>query len=155
MAAVSELLANEREDLAGRDRAAQRRPGRRRRASCGTTPTLLTTNVNRLADVTLVLVQQRAKLAEVLDVAPAALGNLARAYNPDFGTLDTRDNGLGSLNAGGRRLRRARPGSAGCDLAADLPLPLPVPDPTAPLPGRRRADLRPPALRRRERRREP
>ena len=94
-------------------RAAGRRargpPGARSR--CSPTPwatwrgfvqdntTLLTTNVDRLADVTLVLVQQRAKLAEVLDVAPAALGNLARAYNPDFGTLDTRDNGLGSLNA--------------------------------------------------------
>ena len=59
----------------------------------------MTVNVDRLADVTLALVQQRSALAEVLDVAPAALGNLARAYNPDYGTLDTRDNGLGSANA--------------------------------------------------------
>jgi virulence factor Mce-like protein len=89
---------------------------------------LLTTNVDRLADVTLVLVQQRAKLAEVLDVAPAALGNLARAYNPDFGTLDTRDNGLGSLNAE----------VVVCGLLAqagriELQLPLPLPDLTGPL----------------------
>jgi ABC-type transporter Mla subunit MlaD len=61
--------------------------------------TLLSTNVNRLADVTLALVQQRSALAEVMDVAPAALGNLAHAYNPDYGTLDTRDNGLGAANA--------------------------------------------------------
>ena len=27
---------------------------------------------------------------------PAALGNLAHAYNPDYGTLDTRDNSAGS-----------------------------------------------------------
>ena len=60
---------------------------------------LVTVNVDRLADVTLALVQERSALAEVLDVAPAALGNLARAYNPDYGTLDTRDNGLGSANA--------------------------------------------------------
>lgn len=60
---------------------------------------LVTTNVNRLADVTLSLVQQRDALAQVLEVAPAALGNLAHAYNPDFGTLDTRDNSLGSANA--------------------------------------------------------
>jgi virulence factor Mce-like protein len=60
---------------------------------------LLTTNVDRLADVTLSLVQQRDALAQVLEVAPAALGNLAHAYNPDFGTLDTRDNSLGSTNA--------------------------------------------------------
>jgi virulence factor Mce-like protein len=89
---------------------------------------LLTTNVDRLADVTLVLVQQRAKLAEVLDVAPAALSNLARAYNPDFGTLDTRDNGLGSLNAE----------VVVCGLLAqtgriELEVPLPLPDLTGPL----------------------
>jgi phospholipid/cholesterol/gamma-HCH transport system substrate-binding protein len=60
---------------------------------------LLTTNVDRLADVTLSLVQQRTALGQVLEVAPAALGNLAHAYNPDFGTLDTRDNSLGSANA--------------------------------------------------------
>jgi hypothetical protein len=55
--------------------------------------------VDKLADVTLTLVQQRQALAQVLDVAPAALGNLAHAYNPDYGTLDTRDNSLGSTNA--------------------------------------------------------
>jgi virulence factor Mce-like protein len=98
MAAVSDLLANEREDLAAavqllssaladvasfvKENAAQ-----------------LSTNVNRLADVTLSLVQQRSALAQVLDVAPAALGNLAHAYNPDYGTLDTRDNSLGAANA--------------------------------------------------------
>jgi virulence factor Mce-like protein len=60
--------------------------------------TLLTTNVNRLADVTLTLVQQRTALAQVLDTAPAALSNLSHAYNPDYGTLDTRDNSLGSTN---------------------------------------------------------
>ena len=46
--------------------------------------------------MTLALVQQRQALAEVLDVAPAALGNLSHAYNPDYGTLDTRDNSVGS-----------------------------------------------------------
>ena len=38
MAAVSELLADEREDLQARDRPAQRRPGRRGAASSRTTP---------------------------------------------------------------------------------------------------------------------
>jgi ABC-type transporter Mla subunit MlaD len=98
MAEVNELLAAERDDLAEAisllnlalaDVAGFVEDNR----------ALLTTNVNRLADVTLALVQQRTALAEVLEVAPAALGNLAHAYNPDFGTLDTRDNGLGSANA--------------------------------------------------------
>ena len=98
MAAVSELLASEREDLKVAVALLSDALGDVAKFVQDNT-TLLTTNVDRLADVTLVLVQQRSKLAEVLDVAPAALGNLARAYNPDYGTLDTRDNGLGSLNA--------------------------------------------------------
>jgi virulence factor Mce-like protein len=98
MAAVSDLLAAEREDLA----AAVQLLSKALADVAGfiqDNTTLLSTNVNRLADVTLALVQQRSALADVLDVAPAALGNLAHAYNPDYGTLDTRDNGLGAANA--------------------------------------------------------
>ena len=90
--------------------------------------------------------------AEVLDVAPAALGNLAHAYNPDYGTLDTRDNGLGLAQRRGRRLQclaAARPG----DLRPTCRC---RPDGDA----RAAADdagghLRPAAVRRRERRRSP
>jgi ABC-type transporter Mla subunit MlaD len=92
------LLAGEREDLA----AAVRLLSQALADVAGfiqDNQTLLSTNVNRLADVTLALVQQRSALAEIMDVAPAALGNLAHAYNPDYGTLDTRDNGLGAANA--------------------------------------------------------
>jgi virulence factor Mce-like protein len=95
MAAVASQLAGEREDLASAitllNKALADVAG-----FVQANRTLLTTNVNRLADVTLALVQQRQALAEVLDVAPAALGNLAHAYNPDYGTLDTRDNSAGS-----------------------------------------------------------
>jgi virulence factor Mce-like protein len=127
MAAVSDLLASEREDLQAAIALLSDALGDVAGFVRDNT-TLLTTNVDRLADVTLVLVQQRAKLAEVLDVAPAALGNLARAYNPDFGTLDTRDNGLGSISAEivvcGALAQAGR-----VDLAVDLPLP----DATAPV----------------------
>ena len=95
MAAVADLLAQERQDLASAvqllNQALSDVSG-----FVQDNTSLLTTNVNRLADVTLALVQQRQALAEVLDVAPAALGNLAHAYNPDYGTLDTRDNSVGS-----------------------------------------------------------
>jgi phospholipid/cholesterol/gamma-HCH transport system substrate-binding protein len=98
MAAVADLLEGERQDLATAiellSSALADVAGFVRDNS-----TLLSTNINRLADVTLTLVQQRQALAEVMDVAPAALGNLAHAYNPDYGTLDTRDNSLGALNA--------------------------------------------------------
>ncbi|RZU33225.1 MCE family protein [Blastococcus saxobsidens] len=127
MAAVTDLLAAEREDLAEaitllNDALADVAGFVRDNTA------LLTTNVDRLADVTLVLVQQRNALAEVLDVAPAALGNLARAYNPDYGTLDTRDNGFGSMT----------PEVVVCGALYQLGrvdlevLPLPV-EPTAPL----------------------
>jgi virulence factor Mce-like protein len=98
MVAVMDLLAGEREDLAEAVTLLSQALGDVA-GFIRTNNALLTTNVDRLADVTLALVQQRSALAEVLDVAPAALGNLARAYNPDYGTLDTRDNGLGTVNA--------------------------------------------------------
>lgn len=53
---------------------------------------LLKSNVDRLNDVTDVLVKQQRALEEILDVAPAALGNLANTYNGSAGTLDTRPN---------------------------------------------------------------
>ncbi|MGY1809103.1 MCE family protein [Blastococcus sp. SYSU D00669] len=98
LAAVAEQLAGEREDLAAAVALLSRALGEVATFVQQNTA-LLSTNVNRLADVTLTLVQQRDALAEVLDVAPAALGNLAHAYNPDYGTLDTRDNSLGATNA--------------------------------------------------------
>ena len=51
---------------------------------------ILNSNVDRLTTVTGVLVDQQRALAETLDVGPAALGNLANAYNGSSGTLDTR-----------------------------------------------------------------
>lgn len=97
MAAVAAQLEGEREDLAAAVALLSQALGEIA-TFVQTNAALLTTNVDRLADVTLTLVQQRAALAEVLDVAPAALGNLAHAYNPDYGTLDTRDNSVGSTS---------------------------------------------------------
>ncbi len=91
LAAVADQLAAEREDLA---RAVQQLA-----VALGEVSTFvrdnkedLTANVTDLASVTSVLVKQRAALEEFLDVAPTALSNLQLAYNPDSGTLDTRDN---------------------------------------------------------------
>lgn len=53
---------------------------------------ILDSNVDRLTEVTAVLVRQQDALAETLDIAPAALGNLANTYNASSGTLDTRAN---------------------------------------------------------------
>ncbi len=58
---------------------------------------VLKSNVDKLTGITQVLVDQRAALAETLDVAPLALGNLQNAYNAASGTLDTRAD-LNELN---------------------------------------------------------
>ncbi|TCO65317.1 MCE family protein [Actinocrispum wychmicini] len=47
-------------------------------------------NVDKLASITQVLVDERGALAEVLDVAPLALSNLVDTYNASSGTLDAR-----------------------------------------------------------------
>ena len=57
----------------------------------------LTANVSNLQEVTAVLVKQRTSLEEFIDVSPTALSNLQLAYNPETGTLDTRDNGENEL----------------------------------------------------------
>ncbi|ONI73293.1 ABC transporter substrate-binding protein [Actinosynnema sp. ALI-1.44] len=52
----------------------------------------LKSNVNKLAGITQVLVDQRAALAETLDIAPLALSNVFGSYNASSGTLDARSN---------------------------------------------------------------
>ncbi|MGW9308642.1 MCE family protein [Saccharomonospora azurea] len=91
LAQVSGFLADERENLSATV------------AELGTTLEIVDefltdnhdrvkSNVDKLADVTEVLVEQRAALAETLDIAPLALGNLANTYNAASGTLDARPN---------------------------------------------------------------
>ncbi|HEV7979412.1 MCE family protein [Amycolatopsis sp.] len=52
----------------------------------------LKSNVDKLASVTKVLVDQRSALAEILDVAPVGLSNVTNTYNASSGTLDARAN---------------------------------------------------------------
>jgi virulence factor Mce-like protein len=52
----------------------------------------LKSNVDKLAGITKVLVDQRSALAEILDVAPVGLSNVVNAYNASSGTLDARPN---------------------------------------------------------------
>lgn len=57
-------------------------------------------NVDRLVPLTRTLVEQRASLAEALDVAPLAAGNIVAAYDPDTRSLDGRAN-LNEISMGG------------------------------------------------------
>ncbi|MFF0724789.1 MCE family protein [Streptomyces sp. NPDC004134] len=60
----------------------------------------LKANVDKLADLTRILVDNRASLAEAMDSAPLATDNLLRAYNPGKRTIDGRGN-LNELSMGG------------------------------------------------------
>jgi virulence factor Mce-like protein len=51
---------------------------------------ILRTDVRKLANITDIIVRQRAALTEFANVAPAALGNLTNSYNARSGTLDVR-----------------------------------------------------------------
>jgi virulence factor Mce-like protein len=53
---------------------------------------LIKSNVDNLAQVTKVLVDERAALAEVLDTAPLALDDVVNSYNAASGSLDARAN---------------------------------------------------------------
>ncbi|WAL67457.1 MCE family protein [Amycolatopsis cynarae] len=54
--------------------------------------TLLESNVDKLASVTKVLVDQRAALAEVLDVSPTAMSNFINSYDSATGSIAIRYN---------------------------------------------------------------
>jgi ABC-type transporter Mla subunit MlaD len=60
----------------------------------------LKANVDDLADITQVLVDQRRALAETFDIVPLATDNVLKAYNPKTRTLDGRGN-LNELSMGG------------------------------------------------------
>jgi phospholipid/cholesterol/gamma-HCH transport system substrate-binding protein len=55
------------------------------------------TDIKGLADITGVLVKEKASLNETLAVAPIALANIVHAYQPNIGSLGTRSN-LASLS---------------------------------------------------------
>lgn len=86
---VTAFLADEREDLG----AAVRQLG----IALGAVQQFINDNranlkgnVDKLASITQVLVDQRAALSEVLDIAPLALSNIINSYNGSAGTLDAR-----------------------------------------------------------------
>ncbi|MER5883267.1 MCE family protein [Streptomyces sp. NPDC001941] len=60
----------------------------------------LKNNIDKLVPITQTLVRQRASLAEALDAAPLAAGNVVNAYNKNTRTLDGRAN-LNEISSGG------------------------------------------------------
>lgn len=91
LAEVSNLLAGERDDLGAALAQLSIALGEVA-AFVQDNRAVLKSNVDRLIEVSAVLVAQRDALAQVLDTAPTGLSNLNNAYNSSSGTADTRVN---------------------------------------------------------------
>ncbi|MDT7712035.1 MAG: phospholipid/cholesterol/gamma-HCH transport system substrate-binding protein [Pseudonocardiales bacterium] len=91
LADVSNFLAGERGDLGAALRELSIALGEVA-AFVQDNRAVLRSNVDRLTEVTAVLVRQREALGQIIDIAPTALSNLNNAYNASSGTLDTRLN---------------------------------------------------------------
>ncbi|GGY36645.1 MCE family protein [Streptomyces xanthochromogenes] len=72
----------------------------------------LKAEVDKLAPLTQILVEQRASLAEALDTAPLAAGNALNAYDPVHRTLDGRGN-INEVSMGGDIVFPGNPSVAG------------------------------------------
>jgi ABC-type transporter Mla subunit MlaD len=115
LAQISRTLAADRDELAGA--LAELGPALADiQAFIAENRSAIESNVDKLAAITQLLVDQRASLAEALDVAPLAATNVLGAFDPASGTLQGRSNLLEYL----------APPSAGpaAPTAPAVPLPL-------------------------------
>ncbi|MFG3281814.1 MCE family protein [Streptomyces sp. NPDC048111] len=119
LADVTSFLADNKDNLAG----ALKELG----TALGSVKTFIQDNrgslkaeVDKLAPLTQILVEQRASLAEALDTAPLAAANALNAYDPVHRTLDGRGN-INEISMGGDIVFPANPSVAGG--AALVPVP--------------------------------
>lgn len=128
LAAVSGFLASDREELSSALTELATALSQIK-AFIGSNRSLLTANVNKLASITSLLVEERASLAEALDVAPLAADNVVNAYNTSTHTLDGRGDLLEFEEGKGSLLTSYSPAGTVAVPASELselpPLPLP------------------------------
>lgn len=98
LAEVADFLAQDKDDLAAALEQLGTALGQVKRF-IGDNRGRLKTNVDKLALLTQSVVDQRASVAEALDVLPLAAANLEQAYNPRTRTIDGRAN-INELAAG-------------------------------------------------------
>jgi virulence factor Mce-like protein len=89
LAQVSGFLAGDRQDLAGALHELATALGQVQAFIAGNR-TLIKSNVSKLAGLTRILVDERASLAQTVDVAPLAVDNVLNAYDPVHRSLDGR-----------------------------------------------------------------
>ena len=89
LAQVSGFLAGDRQDLAGSLHELAIALGQVQ-AFIENNRSLIKSNVTKLAGITKILVDERASLAQTIDVAPLAVDNVLNAYDPVHHSLDGR-----------------------------------------------------------------
>lgn len=89
LAQVSGFLASDRQDLAGALRELGTALGQVQAFIAGNRG-LIKSNVAKLAGITKILVDERASLAQAVNVAPLAVDNVLNAYDPVHRSLDGR-----------------------------------------------------------------
>jgi phospholipid/cholesterol/gamma-HCH transport system substrate-binding protein len=112
LAQVSGFLASDRQDLAGALHELATALGQVQTFIAGNR-TLIKSNVSKLAGLTKILVDERASLAQTVDVAPLAVDNVLNAYDPVHRSLD----GRGDL----RELEVSQQAAASSAPAASIP----------------------------------
>ncbi|MFC6150291.1 MULTISPECIES: MCE family protein [Mumia] len=117
LASVSDVLSGERDDLQAALRELASALGMIQ-GYVDENRVSLRKNVDGLADVTKSLASQRKNLAALLEKGPTALANLATAYNPTTGTIDTRGTIKGKADGTFRTLTQPAYVSAYCGLAS-------------------------------------
>jgi phospholipid/cholesterol/gamma-HCH transport system substrate-binding protein len=127
---VSAFLADDRQELSGALSELATALGQIK-TFIGSNRRLLVANVNKLASITSLLVEERSSLAEALDVAPLAADNVVSAYNTTTHTLDGRGDLLEFEQGRGSLLTSASPPGSVAVPAAELSLLPPLPLPSA------------------------
>jgi ABC-type transporter Mla subunit MlaD len=124
LAQVSGFLAGDRQDLAGALHELATALGQVQAFIAGNR-TLIKSNVSKLAGLTRILVDERASLAQAVDVAPLAVDNVLNAYDPVHRSLDGRGD-LRELEVSQQAAARSTP-AAGTPSASAGSAPASVP----------------------------
>ena len=133
LAQVSGFLAGDRQDLAGALHELATALGQVQAFIAGNR-TLIKANVSKLAGLTKILVDERASLAQTIDVAPLAVDNVLNAYDPVHRSLDGRGD-LRELEVSQQAAGNSARGTSGTSRASTPSASAPGSAPAAPATG--------------------
>jgi phospholipid/cholesterol/gamma-HCH transport system substrate-binding protein len=121
LAQVSGFLASDRQDLAGALHELATALGQVQAFIAGNRG-LIKSNLSKLSSITKILVDERASLAQAVNVAPLAVDNVLNAYDPVHRSLDGRGD-LRELEVSQQAADRSAPAASSGSASASEPAP--------------------------------